>query len=104
MLVSVGLSMCPLSLLGNNSVKTFPRQRRIAGGVVFYAVRVVSRKVGYQFFPELLIFYLCSRFYFWALHAFCAQTQNWEVSCVRVVTFGTTTYTKVRQEGNLIRV
>jgi hypothetical protein len=34
----------PLSLLGNNSVKTFPRQRRIVGGVVFYVVLVVSKK------------------------------------------------------------
>jgi hypothetical protein len=32
-----------LSLLGNNSVKTFPRQRRI-GGFVFCWVRFVSRK------------------------------------------------------------
>jgi hypothetical protein len=31
----------PLSLLDNNSVKTFPRQRRIVGGVVFCAIRVV---------------------------------------------------------------
>jgi hypothetical protein len=36
----------PLSLLGNNSVKTFPRQRRIVGGVVFYAVRVISKENG----------------------------------------------------------
>jgi hypothetical protein len=42
-LVSVGLCI-PLSLLCNNSVKTFPRQRRIVGGVVFYAVRVVSKE------------------------------------------------------------
>jgi hypothetical protein len=34
----------PLSLLGNNSVKTFPQERRIVGGVVFYAVRVVSKE------------------------------------------------------------
>jgi hypothetical protein len=33
-----------LSLLGNNSVKTFPRQRRIVGGIVFYAIRVVSKE------------------------------------------------------------
>jgi hypothetical protein len=41
---SVCLWVClciPLSLLGNNSVKTLPRQRRIFGGVVFYTVRVV---------------------------------------------------------------
>jgi hypothetical protein len=35
----------PLMLLGNNSVTTFPRQRRI-GGIVFYAVRVVSKDRG----------------------------------------------------------
>jgi hypothetical protein len=33
----------PLSLLGNNSVKILPRERRIIGGIVFYAVRVVSK-------------------------------------------------------------
>jgi hypothetical protein len=40
---SVGVSIYPLSFLGNNSLKTFPRQRRIVGGVVFYAVRVLSK-------------------------------------------------------------
>jgi hypothetical protein len=40
---SVGLCI-PLSLLGNNSVKTFPRQCRIVGRVVFYVVRVVSNE------------------------------------------------------------
>jgi hypothetical protein len=34
----------PLSLLGNNSVKTLPRQRKIVGGVVFYAVYIVSKQ------------------------------------------------------------
>jgi hypothetical protein len=34
----------PLSLVGNNSVKTVPRQRRIVGGIVFYAVHVVSKE------------------------------------------------------------
>jgi hypothetical protein len=38
---SVGLCI-PLSFLGNGSVNTFPLQRRIVGGVVFYAVCVVS--------------------------------------------------------------
>jgi hypothetical protein len=32
-----------LSLLGNNSVKTFLRRRRIVGGVVFYAIHVLSK-------------------------------------------------------------
>jgi hypothetical protein len=39
----VGLCI-PLSLLGKNSVKTFPRERKIVGGAVFYAVRVVSKE------------------------------------------------------------
>jgi hypothetical protein len=30
----------PLSLLGHNSIKTFPRHRKIVGGVVFYAIHV----------------------------------------------------------------
>jgi hypothetical protein len=34
----------PLSLLGNNSVETFPRQRRIIGDLVFCADRVVSKE------------------------------------------------------------
>jgi hypothetical protein len=33
-----------ISLLGNDSVNTYPRQRRIVGGVVFYAVHVVSKE------------------------------------------------------------
>jgi hypothetical protein len=33
-----------VSLLDNNSVKMFLRQRRIVGGVVLYAVRVVSKE------------------------------------------------------------
>jgi hypothetical protein len=33
----------PLSLLGNGSVNMFPQQRRILGGVVLYAVCVVSK-------------------------------------------------------------
>jgi hypothetical protein len=34
----------PLLLLANNSIKTFPQQRRVVGGVTFYAVRVVSNE------------------------------------------------------------
>jgi hypothetical protein len=33
-----------LSLLGNNSVKSFPRQRKIVGGVVFYVVHIASKE------------------------------------------------------------
>jgi hypothetical protein len=32
------------SLLGNSSVETLPRQRRIVGGIVLYAVRAVSKE------------------------------------------------------------
>jgi hypothetical protein len=41
--VGRGCRCIPLSLLGNNSVKTFPRQRTV-GGVVFSAVHVVSKE------------------------------------------------------------
>jgi hypothetical protein len=42
---SLWVCLCiPLSLLCNNSVKTFPRQRRIVGRVVFNAVSVVSKE------------------------------------------------------------
>jgi hypothetical protein len=38
------VSLCmPLSLLGNNSVKTYPRQRIIAG-VVLYSILVISKE------------------------------------------------------------
>jgi hypothetical protein len=43
--VCVWVCLCiPLLLLGNNSVKTFPRERKIVGGIVFYAVLVVSKE------------------------------------------------------------
>jgi hypothetical protein len=43
--VCLWVCLCiPLLLLGNISVKTFPRQRRTVGGVVFYAVHVVSKE------------------------------------------------------------
>jgi hypothetical protein len=43
--VCLWVCLCiPLPLLGNNSVYTFPGQRRIFGGVVFYAVLVVSKE------------------------------------------------------------
>jgi hypothetical protein len=37
-------SVYPPLLLRNNSVKTFPQQRRIVGGIVFYEVRDVSKE------------------------------------------------------------
>jgi hypothetical protein len=33
-----------LSLLGKNSVNTFPRQKRIFGGISLYSVGVISKK------------------------------------------------------------
>jgi hypothetical protein len=49
--MSVGL--CNIqTLLGKNSVKTFPRQERIVGGVVSCAVRVVSKKSRQLFLPR----------------------------------------------------
>jgi hypothetical protein len=47
----------PLSLLGNGSVKRYrcneyPRNKRIVGGVVFYAVRVVSKESNRLFLPR----------------------------------------------------
>jgi hypothetical protein len=43
--VCLWVCLCiPLPLLGNNSVNTFPRQRKIVGGVVSYAVHVVCEK------------------------------------------------------------
>jgi hypothetical protein len=41
---SLWVSMYPLSLLGNNSVKTFPQQRRIVWDIVSYAVRIVLKE------------------------------------------------------------
>jgi hypothetical protein len=40
-----------LSLLGNGSVNTFPRQRRIVRGVGFFATRVVSKESRLLVFP-----------------------------------------------------
>jgi hypothetical protein len=41
-------------LLFSDSTNTFPWQGRIAGGVVFYTARVVSKESGQLVFPELL--------------------------------------------------
>jgi hypothetical protein len=51
----VWLCIClcvPLLLLGNNSVKASPRQRRIVVGVVLYVVRVVSKESRLVVFPR----------------------------------------------------
>jgi hypothetical protein len=46
-----------LPLLGNNWVKTFQRQLSIIEDV-FYAVRIVSKDTGDQFFPEIIVLWL----------------------------------------------
>jgi hypothetical protein len=51
---SVGVCI-PLSLLGNGSVNTFLRQRRIVGGVFFYPVHVVSKESRRLFFQLLVL-------------------------------------------------
>jgi hypothetical protein len=66
-IISFHRSVCiwiPLSLLGNGSVKTLPRQRihmqqSIVGGVVLYAVRVVSTKSRWLVLPRSYCF-LCA--------------------------------------------
>jgi hypothetical protein len=40
----VSLSVYHLSLQGNGLLNTFPPERRIFGGVILYAVRVVSKE------------------------------------------------------------
>jgi hypothetical protein len=45
----------PSALLGSGSVNKFPRQRGIAGRVVFCEVLFISRKVGDYFVPEVLV-------------------------------------------------
>jgi hypothetical protein len=62
--LSLSLFPCiPLSFLDNGSVNTFPRQRRIVGGVVFCAVHVVSKesRQSPQNFVFEILSYLCSR-------------------------------------------
>jgi hypothetical protein len=55
---SLWVCLCiPLSLLGKKSVKTFPRQRRINGGVVIYAVRVVPKESRRLVLPRAFCFF-----------------------------------------------
>jgi hypothetical protein len=42
----VRVSVYPLSLLCNGLVNTFLWQQRTVGGIIFYVVRVISKKVG----------------------------------------------------------
>jgi hypothetical protein len=53
---SLWVSIYTLLFLGNNSVKTFPRQRRIVGGIVLCAVRVVLKEWK-KWVPQLLVSY-----------------------------------------------
>jgi hypothetical protein len=60
-LLGNGSVKIPLSMLGDGSVETYRdneythNNRRIVGRVVFSVARVVSRKVGEYFFPELIV-------------------------------------------------
>jgi hypothetical protein len=57
----------PLSLLGNNSVKKFPQQRRIVGGIIFYVGRVISNESRRLVLPKtscLFMVYLTTWKYF----------------------------------------
>jgi hypothetical protein len=56
-----------VSLLGNGSVNTFPRQPRIVGGVVFYAARVVSKESRPSVLNRTYCFFL--HFLFIVFHA-----------------------------------
>jgi hypothetical protein len=47
-----------LSFLGNNSVETFPRQQRIFGKFVFYAVRIISKESRRPVLPRISCFYI----------------------------------------------
>jgi hypothetical protein len=53
----------PLSFLGNGSVNTFPRQRRIIRGVVFSEVRVISEESRRLVFPELTVYMFTKQVY-----------------------------------------
>jgi hypothetical protein len=57
---SLWVCLCiPLPLLGNNSVKTFQRKRWIVGGVVLYALRVVTKESRRLILPTLTTISVC---------------------------------------------
>jgi hypothetical protein len=57
------MTMCiPLYLLYNNSEKTFPPQRRIVGGVICYAIRVVSEVFRLSVLSSLTLFFPLSTY------------------------------------------
>jgi hypothetical protein len=53
----------PLSLQGNNEAKTFPRQRWIVGGVIFYPIRDVWKESRRLVFPLNFFLILPTRLY-----------------------------------------
>jgi hypothetical protein len=55
---SASVCVSLLSLLGNGSGKSFPWKLGIIGGNVFYAVRVVSKKIGRSVLPRTC-FFIC---------------------------------------------
>jgi hypothetical protein len=66
----------PLWLLGNNSVKTFPGQRKFFGNVVFRAVHVVSKE------RRLLVLLSITCFYFNFYHLRRQDFVNWMVASI----------------------
>jgi hypothetical protein len=55
--VCLWICLCiSLKLLGDYSVKAFPRQRRIVGGVVSYEVRIVSKESRWLLLPRTSYF------------------------------------------------
>jgi hypothetical protein len=73
--------LIPLSLLGNGSVNTFPRQRRIVGGVVSCAAHIVSKESR----RLVLTGISCSLYYAWVDKSTGAR--NWSLTPHRVPTF-----------------
>jgi hypothetical protein len=65
---SVYLWVClwsSLPLLGNNSVKRFPRQDRIVGGVVLCAASVVSKQSRRLLLPRTSFCFICCSLMVW---------------------------------------
>jgi hypothetical protein len=58
----VGLCI-PLPLQGNGLVNTFPRQRRIVGRIVSYAVHVVSKEIRRLVLPRTSCLFMSSKQY-----------------------------------------
>jgi hypothetical protein len=78
--VCVFLRVSLLSLPGNE-VKTFPQQRRIVGGVVFYAVRVVSNKRKRRVLPRTSRSCVNLRAVQYQTENVYRQTEGWLMNC-----------------------